>query len=585
MKLLSSALFILLVCTSLVKSDVIYLDPIPNAKFVSIHNNIVIGLDEAINISSLDNIKLIVTGSKSGAHTGEMKLTTDRKRILFLPSNQFMLDEAVTVNINSTNGLIKYNSSVSFSYSFKTELSNKSISSDQILRSELGENYRAPFSLDSQDPPQVTVTFSNNPSPGKLFLASYNQDPSYMLIIENNGDIYFDRTTGSQILDFKKHPNGTLTYFNAGLQKFFQLNDSYKVIDSFACGNGYITDVHELILLPNNHALLMAYDPQTVDMSQIVPGGNPAANVIGLIIQELDENKNVVFQWRSWDHFEITDATYMDLTAAEIDYVHGNAIDMDTDGNLLISSRNLDEITKIDRSKGTIIWRMGGNNNEFTFTNDTAGFYRQHCIRSLGNGHVILFDNGNFHSPPYSRAVEYSLDEVNKTATQVWEYKNNPSIYSFAMGSVQRLPNGNTLIGWGFNATTLSEVTAAGDLILEMKFPTSLVSYRAFKFDWENPVSVSNINSNLPVEYRLEQNFPNPFNPMTSISFSIPKSGNVSIKVYDVMGREVAELFKGQKPAGAHSIAFDGSELSSGVYVYKITAGDYSATKKMVLMK
>ena len=79
--------------------------------------------------------------------------------------------------------------------------------------------------------------------------------------------------------------------------------------------------------------------------------------VVGLIIEEQDENKNVVFQWRSWDHFKITDATYdIDLTDSVVDYVHGNAIEVDDDGNLLISSRHMDEVTKIDRQTGEIIW-------------------------------------------------------------------------------------------------------------------------------------------------------------------------------------------------------------------------------------
>lgn len=78
------------------------------------------------------------------------------------------------------------------------------------------------------------------------------------------------------------------------------------------------------------------------------------------IIQELDQSKNVVFQWRSWDHFRITDATHEDLTAALVDYVHANALEVDNDGNILLSSRHLDEITKIDRQTGNIIWRLDG---------------------------------------------------------------------------------------------------------------------------------------------------------------------------------------------------------------------------------
>src|SRR5690606_33427409 len=109
-----------------------------------------------------------------------------------------------------------------------------------------------------------------------------------------------------------------------------------------------------------------------------------------------------------------------------IDYAHGNAVELDSDGNILISSRHMNEITKIDRTTGEIIWRWGGKNNEFTFVNDTLAFSFQHDIRRLPNGNVTLFDNGNHHKPPRSRAVEYELDEVNKTATVVWQYPEEP---------------------------------------------------------------------------------------------------------------------------------------------------------------
>lgn len=177
------------------------------------------------------------------------------------------------------------------------------------------------------------------------------------------------------------------------------LDSTYTRVDTYRAGNGYSTDLHELQLLPNGHALLMIYDPQTVDMSRIVPGGNPAATVVGLVIQELDAQKQVVFEWRSWDHFQITDATAEDLTAAVIDYAHGNALERDADGNILLSSRHMDEITKIDRQTGDIMWRLGGKHNQFTFVNDPQPFVHQHDVRRLPNGNITLFDNQSDQTP------------------------------------------------------------------------------------------------------------------------------------------------------------------------------------------
>ncbi|MBK6877833.1 MAG: hypothetical protein IPG99_15640 [Ignavibacteria bacterium] len=92
------------------------------------------------------------------------------------------------------------------------------------------------------------------------------------------------------------------------------MDSNYNVVDSFFTGNGYETDLHDLRLLSNGNALLMSYDVKIIDMSQIVPGGQKAAEVTGLIIQEVDPQRNVVFQWRSWDHFQITDADSVNLS-------------------------------------------------------------------------------------------------------------------------------------------------------------------------------------------------------------------------------------------------------------------------------
>ncbi len=98
---------------------------------------------------------------------------------------------------------------------------------------------------------------------------------------------------------------------------------------------------------------------------------------------------------------------------------------------------------------------------------------------------------------------------------------------------------------------------------------------------------VTNNSSNIPHEYKLSQNYPNPFNPSTKISYSIPKNSFVSIKVFDMLGREVATLLNENKPAGEFEINFNSSKfnLSSGIYLYKINAGEFSDTKKMILIK
>ena len=96
---------------------------------------------------------------------------------------------------------------------------------------------------------------------------------------------------------------------------------------------------------------------------------------------------------------------------------------------------------------------------------------------------------------------------------------------------------------------------------------------------------ITTINSEIPATYTLSQNYPNPFNPVTNIKFSIPKSEFVKIVIFDVLGREVANLVNDQLTAGLYNVDFDASNLSSGAYFYRIEAGSFIQTKKMLLVK
>ena len=89
----------------------------------------------------------------------------------------------------------------------------------------------------------------------------------------------------------------------------------------------------------------------------------------------------------------------------------------------------------------------------------------------------------------------------------------------------------------------------------------------------------------LPQKFQLQQNYPNPFNPTTVINFTIPKAGYVSLKVYNMLGQEVATLVDGYKAAQTYSINFDASNLSSGVYLYSVKYNNQVLSKKMILMK
>jgi hypothetical protein len=404
----------------------------------------------------------------------------------------------------------------------------------------------------------------------------------------------------SSCVDFKKQPDGNMTYYDSRASKFFEMNSAYEIIDSFYCGNGYSTDLHELRLVDNtNHVLLMSYDPQVVNMRNYISGGDTAAIVIGLVVQELDRARNVIFQWRSWDNFEITDAVYENLYAHQIDYVHGNAIELDNDGNIIISSRHQEELTKINRNSGEIMWRFGGRHNQFTFLNDSIKFSYQHAVRRLPNGNISIFDNGNYRytvdpdgisnidSTPtiYSRAAEYQLDEINHTAKLVWQYINDRYTYGYAMGYTQRLANGNTIIGWGAANPTVTEVNANREKVFELTLPEGVCSYRAYRFDYTLVSVQEPIQNETVSKFNLYQNYPNPFNPSTTIKFDIASQSDVTLSIFNLIGQKVKEVNYGVKSPGSYKYNWNASELSSGIYFYELKTNSFTQTKQMMLIK
>jgi Arylsulfotransferase (ASST)/Secretion system C-terminal sorting domain/Bacterial Ig-like domain len=503
-----------------------YISPKNNSSLVSLNSNIILRSNENVDPASLSSNEFSVSGSISGQHQGTVKLSDDNKTVLFFPVEPFSPNENVSIVINQGIKTTDGSFLPSVRINFKTTQLSQGIYINPL--SLVGNSYlvnsitlnKSPnvlYKLNAannlpSDFPAITVDSSNNPSSGNIFLANFGLTPTdttgnYLIILNNDGSVAKYKKLAGLSADFKVLPDGNLSYANLiqfygtyGIVSWIVADTSLNPIDTIQCGNGYQSDMHDFLLLPNGHSLLIAYDPEPVDMSPY--GGDPSATVIGAVIQELDASKNVVFQWRSWDYLPITDS-YIDLTTQSVDLIHANAIETDLDGNILLSMRHLSSIIKINRQTGDIMWILGGKQNQFTFLNENESnapnyFSFQHDVKMLPDGNLTLFDNGNQHSPNYSRAVEYKLDEQNKIVDLAWQYRHNPDIYSMAMGSVQRLSNGNILIGWGYSGFTgsavLTEVHPDNSTALEMSLPLGQASYRVYKFPWASGLSAASVN-------------------------------------------------------------------------------------------
>jgi hypothetical protein len=296
-----------------------------------------------------------------------------------------------------------------------------------------------------------------------------------------------DKATSS----FRPITNGKLAYMHGVPRKWHVLNDSLKLEKTVRIQE-YEPNGHDWNYAENGNLLLLGKSSRMVDMSAFVEGGNTNAEALDLIVQEFDEDFNLLYTWNSADHFSILDGNehsqYLDFTEKQIDYNHANAVTTDSDTSFLVSSRHMDEITKVDRRSGEIIWRLGGNKNQFRFIGDEIGFSHQHSIRALENGNILLFDNGNLHNPQVSSTVEYKIDEKNKTATLIKRYYRNPKVYSNHGGATQRVHNGNTIISWGPYWPSLTEFHPDGTPALEWDFTKHSFCPRIEKYKWETTV-------------------------------------------------------------------------------------------------
>ncbi|HUM48103.1 MAG TPA: aryl-sulfate sulfotransferase, partial [Chitinophagales bacterium] len=488
-----------------------YTYPLPGSSYHHPQVAIILTNGNLIDPTSVNDQALLeIYGSKSGHHQWHAKLSDDHKTITIKTTPIFEYGETVVVTVNPKLRTTHGEKIEGTTFTFHTR---NAVTPEEELRFEQarlaiaaeedgGSITSKTYPLDGM--PTFTINVNTDPAPGSVFYANHSEgaadvsDP-FLTILKNNGKIKWAREAPGEGRDFKINENGYLTYFKNSPGRYMIMDSNYNIIDSVQCVNGgYKTDSHDCMIYPDGHALLIGTDEQTVDMTPY--GGQPNATVEGLIIQELDSMKNLVFEWRSWDHFQFTDAnSYVPLTTSVVDYCHGNSVQRDDDGNILISSRNMNECTKINRATGNIMWRLGGENNQFTFVNDNIPehFHSQHYLRRLPNGNIILFNNGNFLPVQVSSVKEYSLDETNKIATLVWYYEhpdvNGVHVYGSARGNAQRLPNGNTLINWGLigaaggsGIPNFTEVDYNKNIVWEMTFDAvDLKIYRAHKYVWK----------------------------------------------------------------------------------------------------
>jgi len=329
--------------------------------------------------------------------------------------------------------------------------------------------------------------------PGLIFLAPYGPSNAQVgaVIADGSGQPVWEHpTAGDEVYNFQVQTyrgRPALTWWQGkivdghGAGSYVIADQAYRTIARVRAGNRLESDLHEFLLTSAGTALLTSYVETHVDLRSV---GGPAHGAIeDAVFQEVDlTSGRVLLEWHSLDHIALSES-YWPLTSWSWDYVHLNSIDVDTDGQLLVSSRNTHTIYKIDRRSGAIIWRLGGNQSDFAI-GPGATFAWQHDARRQPDGTLTMFDNeGAPGGAPQSRALVLAVDEQARTASLLRQYLHPLALQAASCGSVRVLPNGNVFVGWGAEPF-VSEFSPTGELLFDARLGTGYSGYRAFRIPW-----------------------------------------------------------------------------------------------------
>ena len=273
---------------------------------------------------------------------------------------------------------------------------------------------------------------------------------------------------------------GTLNGGN-GKGEYVLVDNAYREILRVGAQNGYDTDLHEFQITPDGTALLLAGN------LHVGPNANGRTNlpwsVVDNVVQEVDlRTGRLLFEWHTADHIDPDESFATPPTKATDlhDYVHANSIDVDTDGNLLISARNTSAVYKVDRNTGRILWRLGGKRSDFQMGLGAA-FGWQHDARRRADGTITLFDDEA--APGVSRAIALTVDESARAAALVHAFTRPVALLATSQGSMQVLPNGNAFVGWG-SQPYFTEFAPDGEVVFDATFAAGGQSYRTFRNAW-----------------------------------------------------------------------------------------------------
>lgn len=302
--------------------------------------------------------------------------------------------------------------------------------------------------------------------------------PSGAFIVDNQGRVRWYVTSEDPVLNnFQAHASGEYTMFGTeDLTRLYKVLDERGDVDRTIGCVDRNTRFHEIRVLPPGDYWALCDHEIPTDLSS--RGGAVDGTVTWTVLQHVGADGELLFEFDTSEHFSLDDIDPDVIDGADaVNLTHGNSIEFAADGNILLSFRNLNEVTKVDVTTGEVLWRLGGLANQFAIDDPTRDFAGQHGLRLVEPGVVQLLDNGR-EAP--SRLVRYLLDEQALTAELILEYSHASNALTPVGGSTQVLAGNRALVSFG-RAGRVAEVDETGVQIFELTGLEGLYIFRAFR--------------------------------------------------------------------------------------------------------
>ena len=340
-----------------------------------------------------------------------------------------------------------------------------------------------------EDLPQFNVScpeFSADDPEGFILTSTLGVDNGWAVIVDRDGDpVWFHKADGALSITTTVvgRDQKSILHSQYDVQQRTDLGGTVRI--NLADPEPKLTATrlahHDFVELPDDRIGWIqlelgeaSIDGETVPIAsdrivEMDEGSSDAESVIFSFLEDYEE------PYPTCEHF------YADAYGTgAFDWTHANSLMYDDeDDAYFLMSKNLDALFKIDRSSGSLVWQLGGDDTTLQRIGEGSDFHHAHMSHRWDGG-ILVFDNGYHKSPAQSRVVEYAIDENLGTYEQVWEYPDPSGRFVQLLGDAQRLPDGNTLISWS-TAGLITEVNSSGDVVwqaeTELGFSTGRVSW------------------------------------------------------------------------------------------------------------